>query len=129
MAESMNDILHPNLAEKKDPDFPHAPGGWSRDVAKAKAAEEGITLGEEHWKVIRFLQDYYHDHEVTDYDGHEAVIDVRDLHKALEAQFVGQGGMKHLYLLFPKGPIYQGTLIAGLVPPEGSTDPSFGTAM
>ena len=51
----------------------------------------------------------------------------RRLTKALEEQFQQQGGRKYLYHLFPKGPANQGCRIAGLNPPEGSADQSFGS--
>jgi TusE/DsrC/DsvC family sulfur relay protein len=32
---------------------------WNKDVATEIAQEEGITLGEDHWKVIEYLQNQY----------------------------------------------------------------------
>ena len=38
---------------------------------------------------------------------------MRRLHAALEARFGKKGGNKHLFLLFPGGPLAQGCRLAG----------------
>ena len=43
----------------RDPAFPNAPVGWSRAVAEAGAEAAGLSLGEEHWEVVRVLQGAY----------------------------------------------------------------------
>ena len=104
-----------------DPDFPHAPPEWTRDEAKKIAREEGLTLTQEHWDVVRALQHYYEQH------ADDTIINLRDLHDALDECFHPQGGLKHLYTLFPGGPIAQSCRIAGLKAPYIATDPSFGS--
>jgi len=37
---------------------------WSEDFARAQAAAEGVALTAEHWEVIRYLRDYFHEHGV-----------------------------------------------------------------
>src|SRR5690554_6367700 len=32
---------------------------WDREVAEALALEEGISLGDEHWELIKVLRDFY----------------------------------------------------------------------
>jgi tRNA 2-thiouridine synthesizing protein E len=118
MAESMNDIMHPRHEKDKNAAFPHAPEEWSEEHAQSIAAADGLELEEAHWAVIRFLQDYF---------SHNESSAARQLTKALEEQFQQQGGRKYLYNLFPKGPANQGSRIAGLKPPEGSADQSFGS--
>ena len=39
-------------------------GDWSEDFAQALAREEGLELTPEHWEVIRFLRQHYHEHGV-----------------------------------------------------------------
>ena len=49
----------------------------------------------------------------------EHSLSVRNLHDALNEHFHSAGGIKHLYELFPKGPLAQGCLLAGLQPCAG----------
>lgn len=104
-----------------DPDFPHAPPDWTRDDAKAIARQEGLDLAAEHWEAIRALQRYYAQHEDS------PSINLRELHDALDEHFHAAGGLKHLYTLFPGGPIAQSCRLAGLKAPAIATDPSFGS--
>lgn len=104
-----------------DPDFPHAPLDWTRDVAKRIAAEEELELTDDHWDVIRALQNYYAQHE------DDSIINMRDLHDALDECFHEQGGLKYLYTIFPGGPIAQSCRLAGLKAPYIAVDPHFGS--
>jgi len=103
-----------------DPRFRFAPPDWTPDDALALARSEGLELGEDHWETLRALQEYFARHE-----GKE--IRRRALHDALEEKFHHKGGMKYLYMLFPRGPVAQGCRLAGLKPPAGSFDPSYGS--
>jgi tRNA 2-thiouridine synthesizing protein E len=107
-------------AERSTP-FPQAPAGWSLEKAAALAEAEGIALSEEHVKVMLDLQDYFFHHEDR--------INLRELHDALEEEFHIDGGIKHLYQLFPGGPIAQGCRLAGLEVPAYAKDDNFGTVM
>lgn len=117
MANTMNEILNPNTAEA-DPDFPHAPPGWTRDTASAAARADGIELGPEHWETIGVLQTYFSEREKPN---------MRELSDALEERFHSRGGLKFLFEAFPGGPIAQGCRFGGLQPPAGATDKSFGS--
>lgn len=101
--------------------IPCAPADWSLEKAVAMAEAEGITLTEEHVKVLLDLQDYFFHHEER--------INLRDLHDALDEEFHIDGGIKHLYQLFPGGPIAQGCRLAGLEVPAYAKDTNFGTVM
>lgn len=118
MAESMQEIMNPGATPAKDPGFPSAPEQWSRDAAELMARDEGLNPTEDHWEAVRALQDYFGSHER---------INMRELHDALEERFHARGGMKHLYGLFPGGPVAQGGRIAGLEVPAGAADASFGS--
>lgn len=120
--ETMNDIMHPQEKDAEDPNFPHAPRGWSRDAAAEKAAAEGLKTSTDHWDAIRALQDYFARHA-------EGGINARELHDALDERFHARGGIKYLYTLFPRGPVAQGCRLAGLEPPAGSENASFGSVM
>ncbi len=103
-----------------DPKFPHAPVEWTRDTALELAQQEGLALADDHWEVVRGLQAYYDRHD-------EGPINLRDLHDALDEKFHHKGGLKYLYTLLPGGPIAQGCRLAGLKPPGGAIDKSFGS--
>jgi dissimilatory sulfite reductase related protein len=79
---------------------------WTREIAEAVAAEEGIpALTADHWKVIEFLQKEFRENG--------QVPSVRRLNKS------GVVGTKELYALFPGGPAKKAARIAGLKKPEG----------
>lgn len=103
--------------------FPHAPVGWTPQDALATAAAEGLELGEDHWELVRALQSYFARH------AGEPAFHARELVDALEEKFHVKGGMRHLYLLFPGGPVAQGCRIAGLRAPASATDKGFGSVM
>ncbi|MGC1817417.1 MAG: TusE/DsrC/DsvC family sulfur relay protein [Casimicrobiaceae bacterium] len=103
-----------------DPLFPHAPPDWRPEAALEIARQEQLTLGDDHWAVVRGLQEFFARHE---YDA----IKLRELYDALDEKFHHKGGMKYLYTLLPGGPIAQGCRLAGLKPPAGATDLSFGS--
>lgn len=117
MASNMNEILNPGSAQT-DPDFPHAPHDWTRNAAIAAAEADGIVLGPDHWEAIGALHAYF---------ASQGKPNMRELHDALEERFHAKGGLKYLYEAFPGGPIAQGCRFAGLEPPAGATDKSFGS--
>jgi tRNA 2-thiouridine synthesizing protein E len=126
----MNDVNHdfirPGYETQPIPDFPHAPSDWSREDAEESARQEGLTLTDAHWRVVRALQAFYARREEAD---EEATVNVRELHDALDEEFHAEGGSKYLYTLFPKGPLAQGCLLAGLQAPAGAQDKGFGSAI
>jgi tRNA 2-thiouridine synthesizing protein E len=118
MAKTRDDILHGRSGDSVDANFPDAPASWSATVAEQTAKEEGIELTEDHWQAIRAVQEYYAKAETPR---------ARELHDAFEEKFHVMGGVKYVYLLFPGGPVAQGCRMAGLEPPAGSIDKSFGS--
>jgi tRNA 2-thiouridine synthesizing protein E len=117
VASSMSEIMNPS-AVSKDPDFPHAPPGWSREDAESAAKADDIELEAIHWQVIGALQAYFAQHDRPN---------VRELHDALDERFHAEGGLKHLYEKLPGGPVAQGCRFAGLEAPAGAVDKSFGS--
>jgi len=103
-----------------DVSFPHAPPEWTREAAVSIAQREELTLGDDHWAVVRGLQEFFARHEY-------GVVNMRELHDALDERFHFKGGMKYLYTLLPGGPIAQGCRLAGLKSPAGAIDLSFGS--
>ena len=92
---------------------------WSDRIAAELAAHQGLRLGAEHYEVLHLLRDHYRFH------GHD--LSGTRLLRALEEPFGRRGGRKHLFELFPRGPVSQGCRIAGLPAPPYSKDESFGS--
>ena len=103
-----------------DPRFRHAPPELTPQAALEIARQEHLALTDDHWDVVRSLQEFFARHE-------DAPITLRDLHDALDEKFHHKGGVKYLYTLLPGGPIAQGCRLAGLKPPGGAIDTSFGS--
>ena len=82
----------------------------SDEVVRVIAAAEGLTLTDEHWKVIGYLRDAYRE------NGHTP--NFRAMLKGLEDVLPGCDS-KSLYALFPVGPAKQGVKVAGLPQPLG----------
>jgi TusE/DsrC/DsvC family sulfur relay protein len=122
MDNATQNYVRPGYESHPDARFPNAPAEWSPENAKQAAQEQGLALTEDHWEVVRSLQEFYARHEGP-------TINVRELHDALEEHFHHEGGLKHLYELFPKGPVTQGCQLAGLQPPAGAQDKGFGSAV
>lgn len=103
-----------------DPRFRHAPPDWTPAIAEQIARAENLMLGDDHWEIVRGLQEFFSRHENTP-------ITLRDLHDALDEKFHHKGGVRYLYTLLPGGPVAQGCRLAGLKPPGGAVDKSFGS--
>jgi len=105
----------PGAAELRLAELPD----WSEELAAELAAGEGLQLTAEHLEVIHLLRNHYRFH------GHD--LSGTRLLRALEEPFGRRGGRKHLFELFPGGPISQGCRLAGLPAPPYSKDLSFGS--
>ncbi|AEF95495.1 sulfur relay protein, TusE/DsrC/DsvC family [Desulfotomaculum nigrificans CO-1-SRB] len=82
------------------------PDTWNEEVAKYFAKEEGIDeLTEDHWKVIKYLRDYFFQFGIAPM--------VRKLCK--DTGF----SLKGIYELFPTGPAKGACKLAGLPKPTG----------
>jgi tRNA 2-thiouridine synthesizing protein E len=101
-------------------EFRFAPEDWDPEAAMRIARQEQLELGPDHWEVLNALQEYFARQE-------GAAIRRRALHDALEEKFHHKGGLRYLYMLFPGGPVAQGCRLAGLEPPAGAFDPSYGS--
>ena len=86
---------------------------WSEDYAIALARKESLELTDEHWEVIRFLRDWYEEHDV------QAQVRFMIRHFA-QAWGKERGNNHYLHLIFPKGgPQKQGNRLAGLLRTKG----------
>ena len=98
--------------------FPNAPDDWDIKMAKDTAKTDGVKLSDDHWDLIRALQEYY---RKVDFPN------LRQIKDALEEKFHSRGGMKYLYKIIPGGPVAEGCRLAGLNVPSGAIDKSFGS--
>lgn len=84
------------------------PADWNEDLANELARQEGIELGEQHWVAIRFMRDFFAEHQV--------IPDVRFVMRHLGARC---GGSRNLvFELFPYGYVRQACRIAGMRKPR-----------
>ncbi len=81
------------------------PNEWDEDVAQSFAANEGIVLTEEHWKIIKYVRNYWEQF------GKEPMI--RKLCKETGVS------LERLMELFPPGPLKTLCKISGLPKPKG----------
>ncbi len=103
----MPTFTHGNVSVEVDEDgFMQNPEEWNEEIAKALATTEGVEeLTEEHWKVVKYLRDYYLQFGVAPM--------IRKLCK--ETGF----NLKKIYELFPSGPAKGACKVAGLPKPTG----------
>ena len=86
--------------------FIQDPSQWDDTIARALAEQEGIKeLTEEHWKIIRYLREYYLQFGIAPM--------IRKLCKETGFQ------LKYIYQLFPTGPAKGACKLAGLPKPTG----------
>lgn len=102
-------VLNGEELETDEQGFLLAPD-YRDEVVPVIAASEGITLTDDHWKVVRYLRDEYREH------GHTP--NFRNMLKGLDELLPGCDS-KSLYALFPIGPAKQGAKVAGLPQPLG----------
>jgi tRNA 2-thiouridine synthesizing protein E len=118
MAQTTDEIQ--GRITEPDPKFRHAPPGWTPAAAIEIGMQENLSLTDDHWDVVRGLQEFFARHE-------DAPITLRDLHDALEEKFHYKGGIRYLYTILPGGPVAQGCRLAGLKAPGGAVDSNFGS--
>jgi tRNA 2-thiouridine synthesizing protein E len=83
---------------------------YSDEIVKVIAEAEGLTLTDDHLKVVNYMRDQYREH------GHTP--NFRNMLKDIEDLMPGTDS-KALYDLFPTGPAKQGAKVAGLPKPFG----------
>jgi tRNA 2-thiouridine synthesizing protein E len=81
------------------------PSEWDEQLAKSLAAQIGLDLTDEHWKVIRFLRE--------DYAAQGETATLRRI------STVGGIPTKQLFVLFPQKPAKKLAYVAGLPKPHG----------
>jgi TusE/DsrC/DsvC family sulfur relay protein len=118
----INNAINDEALQRHDPDGNmYGLEHWSPLTVKQLALTEGIEeLSEAHWHVIYALRNLYRERGRS--------TSAREVIHILENDFVDEGGRRYLYELFPKGPVSQGSRLAGIPPPPYSSDLSFGSA-
>jgi dissimilatory sulfite reductase related protein len=86
------------------------PQDWNEEVARQLALQENIQLTEDHWDAIRFMREFYADHQIAP--------DVRHVTKHL-AKRLGPESRNAVFELFPYGYVKQACKIAGMKRPRG----------
>jgi TusE/DsrC/DsvC family sulfur relay protein len=86
------------------------PQDWNEEVARLLALQENIQLTEDHWDAIRFMREYYAEHQIAP--------DVRHVTKHL-AKRLGPDSRNAVFELFPYGYVKQACKIAGMKRPRG----------
>jgi tRNA 2-thiouridine synthesizing protein E len=85
---------------------------WSEEVAEHLAAQDNLILGENQWKIIRYMRDYFNEYGTAP--------NLRILQKSLKEEFGTEwGDKKFLFDLFPFGPAKQAGRYAGTPKPTG----------
>jgi tRNA 2-thiouridine synthesizing protein E len=94
-----------------DEGYLNDPADWNEDVACMLAADEEIELSEEHWRVLRYMREYFAEHGIA--------ADARFVIKFL-ANDLGYGDQARarLFQLFPYGYVKQACKIAGMKRPR-----------
>lgn len=88
------------------------PDDWNESVAEQLATGEGVHLTDEHWRVLKFMRDYY--------DAHQVAADARFTIKFLADEMgYGKEARNYLFQLFPYGYVQQACKIAGMKRPRG----------
>ena len=85
------------------------PGDWNEELAQVLAQEENIQLNDDHWDTIRFMRDYFEEHQV--------IADARFVIKHL-AERMGRDAQKKLFDLYPYGYVKQACKISGMRRPR-----------
>lgn len=85
------------------------PADWSEAWAERLAAELHLALNDDHWSVIRFMRDWYHEHQFAP--------DARHAMRHLGERYPGKGRQR-MFELFPYGYVAQACKIAGMKRPR-----------
>jgi tRNA 2-thiouridine synthesizing protein E len=92
--------------ETDEDGFIQEPEKWNKEVAEDLAkVEQAFPMGEDHWKLVNYLRDYYLKYEIAP--------PIRMLVKQTGID------LKTIYQLFPGGPAKGACKVAGLPKPTG----------
>lgn len=98
-----------NIPEIDNEGYLIDPQSWTEDIATEFARQENIELSEDHWDAIRYMRQYYAEHQIAP--------DVRHVMKHLSAR-LGPDSRNRIFDLFPYGYVKQACKIAGMKRPR-----------
>jgi len=87
------------------------PADWTESVAKELARTEDLVLLPDHWTVIRFMREFFLEHQVAP--------DARFVIRYLAGEGFGPDARNRLFDLFPYGYVKQACKVAGMRRPRG----------
>lgn len=85
------------------------PEDWDETLASELARAQNIALSDDHWFVIRFMRDYWQEHQIC--------ADARHAMRHLEQRYPARGRQR-MFELFPYGYVAQACRIAGMRRPR-----------
>ncbi|MHB8252591.1 MAG: TusE/DsrC/DsvC family sulfur relay protein [Acidiferrobacter sp.] len=97
--------------QKDDEGYLVDPADWNEAVGEDLARGEEISLSAEHWEVVRFMREFFEEHQVAP--------DVRFVIKHMASLGLGSAARARLFELFPYGYVKQACKIAGMRRPRG----------
>lgn len=98
-----------NLPKLDEEGYLIEPGEWNEDLAEYLARMENVNLTDDHWDVIRFMREYYDEHQIAP--------DARYVIKHLSGR-LGADARNALFKMFAYGYVKQACKIAGMKRPR-----------
>lgn len=108
MIEADKSTLQPELPATDGEGYLVEPAEWTERFAECAAHEEGITLTQDHWRVLKFMREWLDEHGVAP--------DARHVMKLLNPD--RDESRARLFELFPYGYVKQACKIAGMKRPR-----------
>lgn len=85
---------------------------WTEEVADVLSRQDDLQLGEQHWRIIRWIRDYYSENGTAP--------NLRVMTKLIGSDLGEEfSDKKYLFDLFPYGPAKQAARYAGMPKPTG----------
>lgn len=110
--------VNDKIVETNEQGFLNNIDDWDEEFAKQIADRDGIELFVDHWELILYFREFYHDNLVNP-TMHQMVMTLgkrkdKHFHDLKEYE-------KHIYKLFPTDPIHELCKLAGLPMPQPDT--------
>lgn len=98
------------MNQTQDNGFLSDPSLWSEAFCKQTAQAEGITLTQDHWRIVATLREHFAKYQTS--------LPMRQLIKLLQTTYGPHFNSLYLQQLFPQSPAVQAAKIAGLPRPK-----------